>query len=277
MSRVRRFARNTIDVSERVLSTIGLQQPEARISADSQAYWTTANDGRWQSNSHWKNAPVFGDGALWRRIGEKHLAMLAEAAGSDGVGWGRVVEWGCGGGANAVHLAPHCTEFIGVDVAAASLEECARQVETECDTPFRSVLIDVAEPEQALAAIDQPCDLFVAFYVFELIPSPEYGERILRIASQLLAPGGLALIQVKYDDGTWRTRSRRRSYRSGLADMTTYSVPAFWELAASCGLEPQTIKLVPRDALDERYAYFHLRKPPTAVPDRPSSAHRSGG
>lgn len=219
---------------------------------------------------------MFGDGALWRRIGENHLAMLEEAAGSDGAGWGRVVEWGCGGGANAVHLAPRCTEFIGVDVAPASLVECARQVESECDTPFRSVLIDVAEPEQALAAIDQPCDLFVAFYVFELIPSPEYGERILRIASRLLAPGGLALIQVKYDDGTWRTRSRRRSYRSGLADMTTYSVPAFWELAASCGLEPQTIKLVPRDALDERYAYFHLRKP-TPVPDRSAPAHRSDG
>ncbi|HEX6359899.1 class I SAM-dependent methyltransferase [Actinophytocola sp.] len=175
--------------------------------------------------------------------------------------WNRVIEWGCGGGANAVHFAPRAREFIGVDISEQSLHECARQVEQGCDTPFHPVLVGVADPERALGEVGVPCDLFVCFYVFELIPTPEYGERLLRIAGEVLAPGGLALIQIKYDDGRWSTKPRRRAYRSGLAEMTTYPIAAFWELASRCGLQPETVQLVPKNELDERYAYFLMSKP----------------
>lgn len=179
--------------------------------------------------------------------------LLGSNAGS-----GRVVEWGCGGGANAVHFAPPAQELIGVDISQESLEECGRQVESVCSTPVRKVLVDVENPEAALEIIPGECDLFLSFYVFELLPTPEYGGRIQRIAHRLLAPGGLALIQIKYDCGSWRTRSRGRSYRSGPAGMTTYTIPAFWGLAERCGWTPKYVQLVPKDELDERYAYFLL-------------------
>lgn len=51
-----------------------------------------------------------------------------------------------------------------------------------------------------------------------------------------------------------------RAYRTGLAEMTTYPIAAFWELAAACGLQPEAIQLVPKNELDERYAYFLLSK-----------------
>lgn len=174
--------------------------------------------------------------------------------------WKRVVEWGCGGDANAVHFAPRAEEFIGVDVSMEPLRECEKQVLAVCETPFRPIAIDVAEPEAAIAQVEGWCDVFVSFYVFELIPSPEYGERLLRIAAELLAPGGLALIQIKYDAGRWRTKPRRRAYRSGLAEMTTYPIDGFWQLAQRCGFVPQAVHLVPRNELDERYAYFFLLK-----------------
>ncbi|MFC5993283.1 class I SAM-dependent methyltransferase, partial [Pseudonocardia hispaniensis] len=181
--------------------------------------------------------------------------------------------WGCGGGANAVAFAPQAREFIGVDVSPESLRECERQVARVCDTPFRPVLIDVAAPEAALEAIPGPCEAFLSFYVFELLPTPAYGERILRIAHRLLAPGGLALIQIKYDTGSWRTKPRGRSYRFGPAGMTSYPIPAFWQLAQRCGLRPEYVHLVPRDELDERYAYFLLVN--TAEPDAGQARGRS--
>ena len=42
------------------------------------------------------------------------------------------------------------TEFVAVDIAQASLDECERQVGSVTSTPIRKVLIDVAEPEAAI-------------------------------------------------------------------------------------------------------------------------------
>ena len=43
--------------------------------------------------------------------------------------------------------------------------------------------------------------------------------------------------------------------------MTSYRIDEFWQLAATCGLAPQAVSLMPRQPLvgDERYAYFALR------------------
>lgn len=251
----------------RVLQSVGVRQPDAAIEADAQRYWTEPHQGR---GSHWESTARFAEGDLWTRIGLRHLGMLRRAARTldAGPALGRAVEWGCGGGANAAQIAPLAREFVGVDVSADSLRECARQVNARCDTPFQPVLVDVPNPETALRDITVPCDVFLCVYVFELIPSPAYGERILRIARELLAPGGLALVQIKYDTGSWRTRPRRLSYRFSPGNTTTYPIHSFWQLAERCGLEPRYIELVPEDELDERYAYFVMVKPDVPVVGR---------
>jgi hypothetical protein len=98
--------------------------------------------------------------------------------------------------------------------------------------------------------------------VFELIPTPEYGARLLRIASSVLAPDGIGIVQIRYSTDSWWTKPRRRHYRSGMTDMTTYSIEEFWTLIETCGLRPVSVELVPRDDLDERYAYFTVTRPP---------------
>ncbi|SDU10663.1 Methyltransferase domain-containing protein [Amycolatopsis keratiniphila] len=260
ITRGKRFAVTAEDILQRALVAIGLRQPESRISADAQNYWRQPSGPRWSADSHWRDSSAFRGNDLWQKIGQEHLALFEAGARMTEFArpWKRVVEWGCGGGANAVRFAPRAGEFIGVDISTESLAECGKQVANACDTPFLPVIIEVAEPEAALGKIDGECDVFLSFYVFELIPTPEYGERLLRIAHELLAPGGLALIQIKYDAGTWRTRPRRRSYARGLADMTTYRVEEFWQIAARCGFTPEAVHLVPRNELDERYAYFFL-------------------
>ncbi|WP_326566129.1 class I SAM-dependent methyltransferase [Amycolatopsis rhabdoformis] len=261
VANAKKVAKSAEELAQRALTTVGARQPESRISADSQTYWRRPDGDRWQGNAHWRDASVFSGSDLWSRIGHEHLELFDKGARmADFTGpWHRVLEWGCGGGANAIHFAPRADEFIGVDIAAETLQECERQVKATCDTAFLPVAIDVANPEGALHAINGKVDVFFSCYVFELIPTPEYGERLLRIAQQLLTPEGLAMIQIKYDPGTWRTGPRRRSYRSGLAEMTTYGIDAFWETATRCGLTPLAVHLVPKNELDARYAYFFLR------------------
>jgi SAM-dependent methyltransferase len=257
---VRRLAGKGRQLMHLALAAVGVQQSDRKLATDSQQYWTDADNDSWASYSHWESGDVFAGKDLWAEIGRRHLTMFergALVAGFDRP-WGRVLEWGCGGGANAVHFAPYATEFVGVDVSQDSLRECARQVQATCDTPFKPLLIDVAEPETVLAQTPT-CDVFLCCYVFELFPTPEYGERVLRIARQLLRPGGLALVQIKYDTGHWTTKPRRRAYRTAVADMTTYPIHTFWELTQKCEFEPQSVELVPRNELDERYAYFLLR------------------
>lgn len=259
----RRAASAGRDVVHRGLAALGIRQSEDAISRDASEYWEDSAGVNWKADSHWRDAPVFEGNDLWHQIGARHLAMFRRGARMVQFErpWKRVVEWGCGGGANAVHFAPHCDEYIGVDVAPASLAECADQVTAACATPFKPVQIPVERPEWALDLIAGPCEVFLSFYVFELIPTPEYGERLLRIARDLLVPGGLAMIQVKYDDGRWRSKPRRRSYKTGVAAMTTYGIPEFWQMAERNGLTPEAIELVPENELDKRYAYFLLSKP----------------
>ena len=271
--RAKRFAAHTEDVLQRALASLGARHSESRLASDAQAFWQDAEGSKWRNYSHWRDADVFGESTLWEEIGAEHFALFEAGALMSGFTRPRrrILEWGCGGGANAIHFAPHAAEFIGVDVSAESLEECGRQLARECDTPFHPLAIDVADPEAAIARIGAPCDVFLSCYVFELIPSPEYGERLLHIAREVLAPGGLAMVQIKYDGGRWRDRPRRRGYQRGLAEMTTYPIDEFWQLSQRVGLIPKAVHLVPNNELDHRYAYFFLLKE-VASPMAPESA-----
>lgn len=239
---------------------IGWPQSERARVRDASRYWTQPAEQGWEANSHWRSA--FDDS--WDAIGRETLGitqLLARVLDS-GLPAGRTVEWGAGGGANAVHLAPLCREFVAVDVAQGSLDECARQVARACDTPVLTELIDVDNPESVLSSLGRgSCDLFVCFNVMELLPSPAYGLRLLAIASELLREGGVAVVQIKYATSSDPlSRSRRRAYRRNMSDMTSYGIDEFWVEAANRGLTPMAVHLVPENWLDRRYAYFLLVK-----------------
>ena len=252
------------DSIDQMLTRLGFRQSAVRIAADAERYWTGPQDEVWAANSHWRGGIAERD---WRTIGEKHWGLwetFARAVGAPDP-LNRIVDWGCGGGANAVAFAPHCTEYIAADIVPETLKECEKQVAMACDTPFSGVVIDAMQPEISAQEIPK-CDLFICFYVFELVPTPDYGLRILRIAANLLQRGGYAMIQIKYRTG-WRTASRGRRYKSSTAaSMTTYRIDEFWNAALKCGLRPHFVHLVPRDAIDERYAYFFLTAPTGGPP-----------
>jgi SAM-dependent methyltransferase len=259
---LKRKFRRAEDHAYRILTAAGVQRSQEALAAQAQQYWASPDTERWESDSHWRAAAVFDGNDLWSQIGADHLRRVERAARAIDFTrpWSRVVEWGCGGGANAVHFAPRANEFVGIDISNATLTECGQQIAAVCDTPWKPIHIDVANPEAAVSQVGD-CDLWLAYYLFELLPTREYGVRILRIAHQMLSPGGLACIQIKYPDGTLATKPRRWGYRSSIAGMTAYGIDEFWQLATRVGFVPELVELCPRNELDSRYAYFTLRKP----------------
>lgn len=241
---------------------------DARIGKQAARYWSTSDGDRsWESNSHWRHG--IGDEAF-EEVGREHWEIYQRFARGLRIQTpGTVIEWGTGGGANAVAFAPHANRFIAADISRDNLAECARQVEAVCDTPLEIRRIDLADPDAAADGLGYSCDTFLCLYVIELTTGVDAVRTILGIAQRVLRPGGMALVQMKYHTDDGRTRGRPGLiYTHNLASTTTFTVEEFWRLADDCGLAPQLVTLVPRNRLDSRYAYYALVKPDTAAGPR---------
>jgi len=239
-----------------VLDRIGPKFSEQRVIAEATQYWSARADRAWEGNSHWRD----GIPDQWEQVGRDHFALFGKLARvlDREPTIGTVVEWGSGGGANAVAFAPHADRFIAVDVVQASLDECESRTRAVCETPFLPVLIDVAAPEEAIERIGPgSCDLFLCLYVIELLPSQEYARRILDIAAELLGPSGVMFVQIKYRDNADRA-PHKRNYARNLASQTIFPIDAFWQVAVAHGFEPEVVSLVPQNDLDHNYAYVLL-------------------
>jgi Methyltransferase domain len=247
-----------------VWHVLGHRQSQTRLTSDSQTYWNGPSNPSLRQNSHWRGIGIFADDTRWLTLGLDHLRLYQESARVLNLKHPltRIVEWGCGGGVNAIHFGHVTDEYCGVDISQASLEECHRQMTVAGLQNFTPLLIDASNPEAVLGRVRGRCDLFLSTYVFELLPTPEYGIRVVRIAYELLADGGVAIIQIKYTEGNARTASRASDYARNLAWNATYRIEEFWLIAQGCGFSPKMVTLVPKQPLvnDRNYAYFLLVK-----------------
>ncbi|MGP4058610.1 class I SAM-dependent methyltransferase [Mycobacterium sp. 4D054] len=247
---------------ERILAAaaaaaVGGRRFRNRIAEEAARYWSAPTGSAWEANSHWRNG--IGDQA-WLEVGDHHWKIyetFARALKSPSPN--TVMEWGAGGGANAVAFAPHTQRFIAADISQENLDECVRQVRATCTTPVETRRIDLACPVQATVGLAGSCDVFLCLYVIELTTGADAVRAILDIARTVLAPGGMALVQIKYHTSDRRTRGfAGMAYDRNLASTTTFTLEEFWKLAADCGLAPRLITLVPENRLDSRYAYYAL-------------------
>ena len=166
-----------------------------------------------------------------------------------------MVEWGPGGGLNAVHFCATVPIFYGVDISAANLAECQRQVEARDLKGFIPVLIDIDNLEECIEVVRQPVDFFFSTAVYQHFPNKEYGIRVTKLAGRLLAPEGVALIQISYDAGSLWLRANKRNYEKNVVFFTSYHIDEFWQIAIDAGLKPLAVSLSPKVA----YAYFFLK------------------
>jgi hypothetical protein len=117
--------------------------------------------------------------------------------------------------------------------------------------------IDANEPEGVLDRIAAKVDLFLCTAVYQHFPGKDYGVRVTRLAHQLLADGGVALIQTRYDDGNPLFASKSRDYGTNAVFFTSYRVEEFWRIAEDLGFRPLAVVLRPAT----NYAFYLLSRP----------------
>jgi SAM-dependent methyltransferase len=234
-------------------------ETQQRLIADAGRYWARSDSSlRIQDYSHWRGRGRWADESSWQDWGRgnfRRYVTLATLAGRTSP-ITTMLEWGPGGGCNAVHFAGEVQTYIGVDVSAANLDECARQIAQHGHATFRGIRIDAAAPEAVLDHVAEPIDFFLCTAVYQHFPSQAYGRRVTRIASDLLKPGGLALIQTRYDDGSEALRCKSDDYERNAITFTSYPVDEFWQHTGSAGLKPLSLEL----DVEARYAFYLLRK-----------------
>jgi SAM-dependent methyltransferase len=253
-----------------VLRTLGRGQKEDELIRDSVEYWNRGE--RFgvdvKDYSHWRGAGPWKDDERWMALGRPHRRLYDQLRNITGTSPARrIVEWGCGGGANAVHFISEAREFCGIEISQASLDECQRVLQEAGFDGFKGVLIEAEHPEGAVQSAGEGFDFLLSTYVFELIPSRKYGERILRVAHQMLRPGGLALVQIRYDDGSERSSQKNLDYFRDCTRFTSYRIEEFWAITEAIGFIPEFVWLAPRQTEEfsgDLYAYFGMRKPVTA-------------
>ena len=233
------------------------------MERDAQRFWESKS--RYLPEfAHWRSAGRFGNDARWLAWGESHLAIYREFCSmlQRPPHVERMLEWGSGGGAIALQFAPLCREYVGVEITKSNLDECSGMLANAGIHNFHPVLIRTEDPEAVYAAIPNGCDVFLSIGVFQTLPTPEYGLRILRIAHSILAPGGIAIVQTKYVTGSWVSKPKRFGYSRNFPILTAYGIDEFWQEAQGIGFHPHCIKLIPRHPAtgDGDYAYFLLEK-----------------
>lgn len=249
------------------LSLTGREESEETLIRDSMEYWNNGEHAGidLKDFSHWRGAGPWKDAEKWLALGRPHFRLYEKLClvTSTKRPVRRLVEWGCGGGANAVHFAREVEEYCGIEISSSSLDECAAVLAEAGFSAFRPVLISAEAPERALDLADGEHDVFICTYVFELLPGKLYGERVLRVAHGLLRPGGLAIIQIRYDDGSERSNQKKSNYFRHAARFTSYRIDEFWNLTARLGFDPEFVSLVPARTPEysgDLYAYFALTR-----------------
>jgi len=234
-------------------------ESDVKLAHDAGDYWSASRDiPVVKDMSHWRGEGRW-DADTWTAIGERHVALFESLPPSSlDQPITRVLEWGPGGGSNVLafsHRFPIET-FYGVDISAPNLEECARQCASYGFSGFRPIEIDPEVPEAVGHRVDVPLDLFLSTAVYQHFPGKEYGRRVTCVASDLLRPGGLALIQTRYPEGSRRFRAKHRDYKSHAITFTAYGVAEFWALLIDAGLVPMAVHLWP----ETNYAFYIAMK-----------------
>ncbi|MEP9348018.1 methyltransferase domain-containing protein [Xanthobacter sp. KR7-225] len=243
------------------LSGVMLTQSEEKRAAEAAQFWSESeNNETIKDKSHWRGFGRYADDDVWLKIGHTRLHELESLLALAGRGPAQsMIEWGPGGGSNAVALAPTMQKFYGVDISQANLDECGRQLRSVGFTNYDPVLVDPANidlvKDACLAGIE-PVDFFLSVAVFQHFPSKAFGLEILSLANRLMKPDGVALIQIRYDDGSIRMRAKNSNYRENAMFFTSYKIDEFWIAAEERGFRPLALKLMPEVC----YAYYFLAK-----------------
>jgi len=237
-------------------------EPIEKLANDAREYWSASeHSDAIKELSHWRGVGRWNEES-WLDVGRKSLDLYRQFArmiNYEGP-LRKVVEWGPGGGSNAVAFGSEVETYYGVDISKANLEECSGQMAgMGFAERFKPVHIANADkPEEVFTEIaGKECDLFLSTAVFQHFPGKAYAVKVLGIAYHLLKPGGLAIIQTRFDDGLPQTATKNSDYKQNAIVFTSFYIPEFWYIAEEMvGFKPVSLSL----SLKSSYAYYFFQK-----------------
>lgn len=247
----------------------GRSAPDDSIDRVIEAVWEDYPDEVYRRDiSHWRASARLNEVAwqgMINTIAGRLRDLLRSAGRSPRERLPVGLDWGCGGGASSIALATCCDHVIAVDVSEKNLAETQRQFEIrrreQPDSPAStlSTVLVGSNAVDAIEEIDRPIDLFVSAATFHVFASKRLAADVLRTAFAVMRPGGLGLVQIRYDDGTPRYRPRQDLDRYELDHLfaSSWTVGEFWDLIESSGLHPMKVAQLNTAA---NFAHYHFRK-----------------
>jgi hypothetical protein len=243
------------------------QKFQEDIEKDSGAYWQLSRqDSRIQDQSHWCGVRRW-DRDRWLEHGNfhydlivKYITSFAGSASVETFHRQAALEWGCGGGANVRLLCENFRRVYGIEVSEASLDECGRQMSVFGFDNFRPVFFPSETPESILDMVEpETIDVILSVAVFQHFPSKEYTQRVLAIMETLMKKEAVALIQVRYFDGSEKLRQKDSDYSKNVVYMTSFTSGEFSEQLSNAGLN---VLVSERDIdnVDDCHEYFFIQK-----------------
>lgn len=233
-------------------------------------------DPRLAEMSHWRGYGRYKDEAVWLRIGEGSVRRINTILRTEKIKdfWAKprvVLEWGSGGGANAIAFRDHAKAYYGVDISKQNLNEAARVMREANSSIFKPALID-SGPKDVLSAVKQKIDVFISTAVFQHFPSKEYGVEVLSVLAKLCHTGALGFIQIRFADSGGRISGNASvdEYKKNYLQATVYAIDEFWTICENAGF---AVRAVTDLKTSNNYVTFHLRKKPKpdeASNDKPS-------
>jgi SAM-dependent methyltransferase len=237
----------SVDAAARALREVWDEHPDEGYRRDL---------SHWQGHGRW-------DEAAWADLVDTAGRRVRELYRTAGMRIEQMrpvaVDWGCGGGATALALAPLCSRLYAVDVSSKNLAEAGRQLAATEDAPPMIPILVGGDPVDVASAIDQPIDLFVSIATFHLLPTKALGTEILRTAFATMAPGALGYVTIRYDDGTPRYSPREgyERYHTDHVFAASWGVIEFWSLLDQVGFAPLKVSHV---NLGSHFCSFFFRK-----------------
>ena len=255
-------ARSSVTVPDRDRSATAAGVSTASGGADPvervRAFWDTEACGTHFVERSGDDRDFFSKYRDFRYRTEWHIpefAAFAEAAGQ------RVLEIGCGNGADGVMFARSGARYTGVDLTAEAVDATRRHFAAEgLDGEFRQ------ENSERLSFDDESFDVVYSFGVLHHTPAP---EQAIREVHRVLKPGGTARIML-YHRHSFNYHVRILGYMRARALLTIASrfgrweadrrVPAPSRLAGLRGNGSQRIWAIHyRNFLDNGWAYLSPR------------------
>jgi hypothetical protein len=243
------------------------QKFQGDLAKGSGMYWQMSRqDSRIQDQYHWCGVRRWSRDR-WLKYGKFHYDLIVRYTQSYGGSASEeefhrqtALEWGCGGGANVRLLCENFSHVYGVEVSEASLHECERKMNAFGFDNFSPVLFPSEKPEALLDMIGpEAVDVILSVAVFQHFPSKEYTQRVLTVMESLLKKDAVALIQVRYFDGSEKLRQKDSDYAKNVVYMTSFTSDEFSEQVQSAGL---TVLVSERDidSANDCHEYFFIEK-----------------